>query len=430
MSAARLLIACALMVPVVAQAQATRTWVSGAGDDALPCSRTAPCRSFAGAVSKTAAGGEVDAMTSGAFGPVVLTKSMTLEGRGGPNAVLNALLGADAVVINAGPTDVVILRNLHIEGTGGGRHGVRVVSAGSVQLEDCVISGFSGDGILVEASGAKLLLSNVVVRQNAGAGVSLNASGVAATVKTSAFSANGDGFRVADGGRATLYDSVVSGNTGTGLIADASELNVERATVSGNGAGVLATGASGVARISKVNITASGGAAVSEAAGGTVLSFRNNRIAGLTTPLAPARAITDTQLNAELLADRSVRLRARVQSDAGAPTARVAFDRGDAQVGVVELVDQEGTFVVAGLAPGTYRFTARYLGAELFEPSVSATVDLTVQSSLDGGPGDGGVEPDPDAPATGCGCSGGTGAPGLALAVAAFALVARRTRQV
>lgn len=173
------------MVPVVAQAQATRTWVSGAGDDALPCSRTAPCRSFAGAVSKTAAGGEVDAMTSGAFGPVVLTKSMTLEGRGGPNAVLNALLGADAVVINAGPTDVVILRNLHIEGTGGGRHGVRVVSAGSVQLEDCVISGFSGDGILVEASGAKLLLSNVVVRQNAGAGVSLNASGVAATVKTS-----------------------------------------------------------------------------------------------------------------------------------------------------------------------------------------------------------------------------------------------------
>ena len=66
-----------------ASAQASRTWVSGVGDDANPCSRTAPCKTFAGAISKTSVGGEIDALDPGGFGAVTITKAITLDGGGG-----------------------------------------------------------------------------------------------------------------------------------------------------------------------------------------------------------------------------------------------------------------------------------------------------------------------------------------------------------
>ena len=66
----------------LAHAQATRTWVSGVGDDANPCSRTAPCKTFAGAISKTAAGGEINVLDPGGFGAVTITKSITISSRG------------------------------------------------------------------------------------------------------------------------------------------------------------------------------------------------------------------------------------------------------------------------------------------------------------------------------------------------------------
>src|SRR5947208_6190172 len=65
------------------QAQATRTWVSGVGDDVNPCSRTAPCKTFAGAISKTAVDGEIDALDPGGFGTVSLTKALTIDGTTG-----------------------------------------------------------------------------------------------------------------------------------------------------------------------------------------------------------------------------------------------------------------------------------------------------------------------------------------------------------
>src|SRR5262245_48964588 len=65
-----------------AYAQATRTWVSGVGDDVNPCSRTAPCKTFAGAISKTAAGGEISVLDPGGFGGVTITKSITINGEG------------------------------------------------------------------------------------------------------------------------------------------------------------------------------------------------------------------------------------------------------------------------------------------------------------------------------------------------------------
>src|SRR5690348_17010708 len=116
-----LLITLGLLVfgTVVMQAQASRTWVSGVGDDANPCSRTAPCKTFAGAISKTAAGGEIDALDPAGYGAVTITKAITLDGGGGQVASV-LVSGTNGIVVQAGANDIVILRNLRLDGLLGG----------------------------------------------------------------------------------------------------------------------------------------------------------------------------------------------------------------------------------------------------------------------------------------------------------------------
>src|SRR5262245_4902952 len=79
------------LADVPAQAQATRTWISGVGDDANPCSRTAPCKTFAGAISKTAASGEINVIDPGGFGSVTITKAITIDGNSAHASILAAL---------------------------------------------------------------------------------------------------------------------------------------------------------------------------------------------------------------------------------------------------------------------------------------------------------------------------------------------------
>src|SRR5437588_2098084 len=122
-------------------AQATRTWVSGVGDDFNPCSRTAPCKTFAGAISKTAAGGEIDALDPGGFGALTITKSITIDGGGGQVASV-LVSGTNGIVIQAGSADHVILRNLRINGIGSGINGVRFLAGSRLRLENDVIFGF------------------------------------------------------------------------------------------------------------------------------------------------------------------------------------------------------------------------------------------------------------------------------------------------
>src|ERR1017187_10013965 len=99
-----------------ANAQATRTWVSGVGDDANPCSRTAPCKTFAGAISKTAAAGEINCIDTGGFGALTVTKSMTISCEAGTAGVLVA--GTNGIVFAGGPTDYLYLKGLDFEGVG------------------------------------------------------------------------------------------------------------------------------------------------------------------------------------------------------------------------------------------------------------------------------------------------------------------------
>src|SRR5438309_4740618 len=96
-----------------AYAQATRTWVSGVGNDANPCSRTAPCKTFAGAISKTAPGGEIDCLDPGGFGALTITKAMTIDCTGTLGSVLVA--GTNGIVVAAGGPDVVILRGIKFD---------------------------------------------------------------------------------------------------------------------------------------------------------------------------------------------------------------------------------------------------------------------------------------------------------------------------
>src|SRR5262249_24964306 len=146
-----------------AQAQATRTWVSGVGNDANPCSRTAPCKTFAGAISKTAAGGEIDALDPGGYGAVTITKAITIDGGGGQVASV-LVEGTNGIVVQAGANDVVTLRNLRIngiEGTGsGGLNGIRYLSDAALHVEGCNIFGFTGDGINVATSATTALFVN------------------------------------------------------------------------------------------------------------------------------------------------------------------------------------------------------------------------------------------------------------------------------
>src|SRR3982751_598132 len=135
----------ALAVPSSAFGQATRTWVSGVGDDANPCSRTAPCKTFAGAISKTASNGEINCIDPGGFGAVTITKSITLDCTGTLGSILGS--GTNAININLPDTDSrqsVRLRGLSLDGAATGLNGIRVISEKTnVTIENIVIDGYT-----------------------------------------------------------------------------------------------------------------------------------------------------------------------------------------------------------------------------------------------------------------------------------------------
>jgi hypothetical protein len=186
-----------------AQAQATRTWVSGVGDDANPGSRTAPCKTFAGAISKTTAGGEIDNIDIGGFGALTITKSVTIDGGDGgvASVLVAAMLG---IMVAAGSTDVVILRNLQFQGVLGngsnpssaGTIGINFTSAAKVSIEHAKIMGFAQKAINDSRSGGgtEFFIKDTIVENNAGAGIA-----AAATWKTYLRSAINTELRSATG---------------------------------------------------------------------------------------------------------------------------------------------------------------------------------------------------------------------------------------
>ena len=266
---------CALTT--AAQAQATRTWVSGVGDDANPCSRTAPCKTFAGAVSRTADCGEIDALDPAGYGTVTLTKGLKIDGGGGEGGQVASILagpGVPGVTVNNSsvgcPFDV--LRNLDINGVNVGTNGVNIAAGGTLALENVDIENFTGacvniaqvaavgfnayntnmekcnaGGLVINYTGAgteRAVLSGTHMSKNAGIGLSVtgnakvsardcdlnqNGGGGVQVSGANAFVdlqhcqiSNNQGFGVhaTASGTITLADNTVAYNNGTGLLAD------------------------------------------------------------------------------------------------------------------------------------------------------------------------------------------------------------------
>src|SRR5215470_16098425 len=154
----------------LASAQATRTWVSGVGDDANPCSRTAPCKTFAGAISKTATGGEIDVLDPGGFGAVTITKSISIEAC----CIAGVLVSqGNGIVISAPAGSNVVLRGLTFEGLGTALAGVKILSGGGTYVENCFINNFTAFGIDYAANQAQpsfLSVKDTVIRNCVGGG--------------------------------------------------------------------------------------------------------------------------------------------------------------------------------------------------------------------------------------------------------------------
>ena len=281
-------LACALSLLVAAspaQAQATRTWVSGVGDDANPCSRTAPCKTFAGAISKTAAGGEINCLDPGGYGAVTITKSMTIDCTGTFGSILNSAVNGININDSASgsPNTIdVILRGLSINGAGtvAGVNGIRFTSGRSLMVEDVFIQNQNGNsgislapagsievnlnrvtitdsanGILVQPTGAngtaRLTLNDVSILNNTTTGLSLNTTGntaitgISAVARNSSFSGGTNGIQLvtaAGTGPAVimLVESVVFNNSAQGIRADggSARARVGNSVITGNGLGV------------------------------------------------------------------------------------------------------------------------------------------------------------------------------------------------
>lgn len=283
-----------------AAAQATRTWVSGVGDDVNPCSRTAPCKTFAGAISKTAAGGEINCLDSGGFGGVTITKSIAIVCEGVEAGVLVA--ATNGITINAAATDSIFLSGLDIHGTGSGIKGVRYISAGAVHIHDSVIQKFQGAnsaGISFAPSGAgNLIITNSTILNNAvpgaGGGIevvptgSANSKMVLENVRIEG-SANA-GMRVdmsgTTGGSVSISidDShIVGGQTGLSVEASGAGVGmvmlVRSGIVSNFGAAITANGANAIVRVSDSTFTGNS-SGVFASNGATVASYGDNRLDG------------------------------------------------------------------------------------------------------------------------------------------------------
>src|SRR5882762_9250391 len=238
----------------LAHAQASRTWVSGVGDDANPCSRTAPCKTFAGAISKTAACGEIDALDPGGFGALTVTKSITLDGTGTFASILAS--STNGITINVLATDFVTIRGLSINGVGTscsfGLNGVNVVNAGpkSIHIEDCVIAHFTNGVNVNVTNGTQLNIRNTVIRENSGDGVAANTSSgqVKGAFVNSSFNGNGNGIHAGHSARLSADRCTFGGNSGDGILADGSTgvANITNSGIFNNGANGVDGGSGGV----------------------------------------------------------------------------------------------------------------------------------------------------------------------------------------
>ena len=295
-------LALAFVGPQAAVGQATRTWVSGVGDDVNPCSRTAPCKTFAGAISKTAAGGEINCVDPGGYGAVTIVKSMTIDceyTEGG------ALAGGNGITVNAGPTDVVTLRGLDIFGVNPPTNGIRFIAGAALHVDDVRIRRFNSvnsAGISFAPSGvSELFVSNSLIHDNGneltGGGIVIQptGSGIAkVSLKNVDLANNSYGVRADTTGSSTnsikvsIIGSSATGNLYPGFSVATSggsgpvDMSIESSMASNNGgSGIRAMGVGAVARISR-SVVQGNAIGTNPTDGAVIESYQTNQIRGNT----------------------------------------------------------------------------------------------------------------------------------------------------
>jgi len=286
-----------MALSTLAQA-ATRTWVSGVGNDANPCSRTAPCKTYAGAMSKTDKDGEISTLDPGGYGSVTITKSVTINGGGagqGYGSIL-ATLNTSGVIVNI--TDAADVRKtarlnwLDINGASSGLDGIRFIAGNALHVENSVIDGFTDDGIDVNISNtqttaAELYLRNNSIRNCAGDGLAIthgNASGVVVASATDLHVGNcGNGVQMLIRSRLTVRGGTFHSNTtAINQTSTNAETTLLNCSITNNTTGIIAGAAPGIVRISQTLIYGN-----STSLTGNVKSWGNNYIDGNTTNNLP-----------------------------------------------------------------------------------------------------------------------------------------------
>ena len=287
-----------LLYVAPAQAQASRTWVSGVGDDANPCSRTARCKTFAGAISKTAIFGEINCLDPGGFGAVTITKSISIVCDYTEGGVLAAAV--NGIIINAGVNDIITLKGLDIEGFNTGIDGIRFLAGRALHVHKSQIRGMrgaGGNGINFAPSGnSELYVADSYITDNGGtgttAGILIRPTGTGTangSINRTQVENNSAGIRVDGGGTSgqsnvTIRDSLVAGNTGNGITGTTTAgpvvLMVDNAAVLFNAAvGVNANGASATVRLGRSTVT-SNVTGVSSTSSGVLRTYLTNQIHG------------------------------------------------------------------------------------------------------------------------------------------------------
>lgn len=272
---------------------ASHRWVSASGDDANPCSHSAPCKTFAQAFTKTPAGGEIGVLDSGSFGEVSITKPVTINGQG---ATVSVAPNVNGFVVNAGANDVVTIKNISLTGSGAAANAIRYIAGNQLTIEGVTIMGFSGNGVEVElgkggqaVGGGKLIVTNSSISNCGKSGFKMSAaSGFAtATLENVRLNSSANGVEIGDGNTFTLINrSSITSHTGSGILAAGASavINADNSIIAFNGIGVNANAASATIRLSGNGIYHNGEglklSAGGTAGGATVSSDGTNRIEG------------------------------------------------------------------------------------------------------------------------------------------------------
>jgi hypothetical protein len=308
----KLAIICGCLVTGVAtlNAQATRTWVSGVGDDANPCSRTAPCKTFAGAISKTAEGGEIDVLDPGGFGSVTITKAMTIDGTHGAGfgSVLNAGNIAGVTVNVTGGTfvntAVVTLRGLYFQaasqspsGTGSSSNGINYLKADRVIVSDCHFENQGNAGIRVSVSTSAALFVRDSEFTNVNTGISANSTAGTMVIEADNINVQGSTSGVvlsAANGFGLVTNSNLSRNIG-GSAAQAGSgctLNLTHTHFHANSTAINALAGSTV-RVNECELFDNASGFAGNAA--SIQSGGNNKLAGNAASITPTGPPLTTQ---------------------------------------------------------------------------------------------------------------------------------------